>query len=151
MSDPTPDDKLRVLQEQHSVAGTALDKLARLTDRKPGGRFANPSASLVDRAEKLASFSPHHPRAGHSPDGPYGCNWPNPLESPLGFSVDAMQPVGTPAEIAASIQALQPPSASPSVVGAEASLSSANSERAPSSGPDVVAARSVSSSRIRRL
>ena len=117
--DPDQSEKLRVF---HEAAGTALNKLVNLTSPKPGGRYATPQARLVADAEAKVAHAPHHPHAGHHPQSPYGSAWPNPLEPALGYSINRMEPCGTPAEIAASIEALQPPLASPVAAGGEARI-----------------------------
>jgi hypothetical protein len=63
-SDQQPE-RLRVLKEQHAAAGTALNKLVRLTDPPKEGRFASPKDTLMADAETRA----HH--VAHGPN-----NWP---------------------------------------------------------------------------
>ena len=92
-------ERLRVLQEQHSVAGTALNKLVRVVDPPPQGRFMNPKDRLMADAEAKVAHAPHHPHSQHHPQSPYGSAWPNPLEPPLGYSIEAvpsMEPLLAP-------------------------------------------------------
>jgi hypothetical protein len=76
--------------EQKERLNVTLSSLVKVVDPKPSGRFATPQARLIDEAETKAHHAPHHPHAGHHPQSPYGSAWPNPLEPPLGYSIEAV-------------------------------------------------------------
>jgi hypothetical protein len=76
-----------------STTTTTLHSLTALASPEPGGRFAK--ANYVAGSEPCVQY----PAAA----GPWAGGTRVPDEPPLGFSVDAMEPVGTAAEIEASL------------------------------------------------
>jgi hypothetical protein len=146
MTDHDMKTKLEVL---HETAGTTLDKLVRVVDPKPGGRWVK---TKIEEAEAKVAHAPHHPHSQHHPQSPYGSAWPNPLEPPLGYSIEAVPDSRTVSGL--PLEALQPQPLLASPVAADAadvsSLSSANSVDAlPTSPP--VAAHPPLSKGIRRI
>jgi hypothetical protein len=63
-------------------SGTSLKDYGRLQNPNPQGRW---SSEAIARAEGQASQAPTYPRIQ---SGPWGSDFPNPTEEPLGFSVD---------------------------------------------------------------
>ena len=80
----------RDLKEKLEVLSSTLSKLVRVVDPKPGGRFA---AEAITRAEQAASQGLQYPQI---PSGPWGSDWPNPTEAPLGFDINRVEPVEAP-------------------------------------------------------
>jgi hypothetical protein len=111
--EPTQADKRAVLDNDRRVAAYA--DVVELFNPQPGGRFAIGAQQPVTQVPRQPPHSPWH----HDPVG---------LEPPLGYSVNEMVAVGTPAEVEASIRQLEaatrpstptsPCSARPSVAGA---------------------------------
>jgi hypothetical protein len=62
--------------------GTSLAQYGTLQSPQPSGRW---SKAAIDRAEGQANQAPTYPRIQ---SGPWGSDFPNPTEEPLGFSVD---------------------------------------------------------------
>jgi hypothetical protein len=112
MSDePTMAEKRTVLENDRRVA---YSQVVDLFNTQPGGRFAAASG------QPLTEY-PRQPPTSHWHHDPVG------LEPPLGYSVNEMVAVGTPAEVEASIRQLEaatrpaptlPCSARPPVSGA---------------------------------
>jgi hypothetical protein len=88
--EPTQAEKRAVLDNDRRVA---YADVVDLYNPQPGGRFAV-SSKPVTEVPRQPAHSPWH----HDPVG---------LEPPLGYSVDEMEPVGTPAEVEASIRQLE--------------------------------------------
>jgi hypothetical protein len=90
MDEPTQAEKRAVLDNDRRVA---YSQVVELYNPQPGGRFAV-SSKPVTEVPRQPAWSPWH----HDPVG---------LEPPLGYSVDEMVAVGTPAEVEASIRQLE--------------------------------------------
>lgn len=107
--------------EKRLREGTTFSQFAKSESDEPRGRFtATEKAAVID---------------GVTPSYPKGPDWavdPVPKEEPLNYDINAMEPVGTPAEIQASIDKVSP---------LESSLAQGNSGgavTAPASAPPLV-------------
>jgi hypothetical protein len=112
MDEPTQAEKLAQLHNDRLLkGGVAYSHVVDLyDDTRPHGRFA------VGARQPLTEYPRQPP---HSPWFETRFNGP---EAPLGYSVNQMDPVGTPAEVARSVEAATQPAPSsgarPSVSGA---------------------------------
>jgi hypothetical protein len=115
MSDePTQAEKRAVLENDRRVRGVAYSDVVDLyDDTRPHGRFALGTSAVGNQVPRQPPHSPWFETRFNGPE-------------PLGYSVDEMEPVGTPAEVARSVEAATRPSAPtspcsvqrPSVAGA---------------------------------
>jgi hypothetical protein len=103
--EPTQADKLEVLRNDQRVA---YSHVVELYNPQPGGRFAIGAQQPVTQVPRQPPHSPWH----HDPVG---------LEPPLGYSIDQMEPVGTPAEVEASIRQLEAAASTPTPLPCSAS------------------------------
>jgi hypothetical protein len=95
MDEPTQAEKLAALHNDRLLKrGVAYSQVVDLYNPQPGGRFA------IGAQQPLTEY-PRQPAHSHWHHDPIG------LEPPLGYSVDQMEPVGTPAEVEASIRQLE--------------------------------------------
>jgi hypothetical protein len=85
--------------------GASFADLVELINPKAGGRWAQ---AKLDEAQAKATHTsdgqpwrPHHGAADH-----WANNWPDAGQTsePLGYSIDQMEAVGTPQEVAASLE-----------------------------------------------
>jgi hypothetical protein len=106
MDEPTQAEKLAALHNDLLLKrGTAYSQVVDLyDDSRPHGRFA------VGSRQPLTEYPRQPP---HSPwSGVPALNGPD----PLGYSVEEMEPAGSPAEVEASIEAAETPTRVPCAV-----------------------------------
>jgi hypothetical protein len=65
-----------------------------------GGRWTKPTEATVI-SSKAGAVYPRLPASSPWAD------WPSPPEEPLGYAIDAVEPVGSPGEVAESIERLK--------------------------------------------
>jgi hypothetical protein len=110
MDEPTQAEKLAALHNDRLLRAAYSDVVDLYDDTRPHGRFAVGARQPITEYPRQPEGSPWH----HDPLGP---------EPPLGYSVDQMEPVGSPAEVEASIQRLEAAATPvPCAAGAAASL-----------------------------
>jgi hypothetical protein len=116
MDEPTQAEKLAALHNDRLLKrGVAYADVVDLyDDSRPHGRFAIGAQQPLTEYPRQPPNSPWH----HDPVG---------LEPPLGYSVNEMEPVGTPAEVARSVEAATRPSTPTSPCSARPSVSGAAS------------------------
>jgi hypothetical protein len=68
-----------------------------------GGRFARPKPTVTSGAGGAGSAVPKQPAT----TSPWARHWVPPTEPPLGIDVNAMEPVGTAAEVGRSLAAIE--------------------------------------------
>ena len=109
--------------ERRALAGSNNAVTLRAGDREPTTlhAMANLDTSLDGRfgkADRVSGDAPtvDYPRLPAS--SPWACD-PIGLEPPLGIEVDALEPTGTPAEVAASFVGAEASAVSPSAVVVE--------------------------------
>jgi hypothetical protein len=99
--EPTQSEKLAALHNDRLLKRATYSHVVELyDDTRPHGRFA------VGASQPLTQYPTQPP---HSPWFDARFNGPD----PLGYSVDAMEPVGSPAEIEASIRRLEAAASTP--------------------------------------
>jgi len=137
------EEKIEILRNER---GVALVDYARTLMPKPGGRF---QAACAQEEQKTATqWAPHQGSSSH-----WSNLWPDGQEPPLGYSVHAVEPVGNPAEIEASLKTMMedlaravvepveaPPAIGPVVAGEPtSSAAEVGGEPSASCGPSPVA------------
>jgi hypothetical protein len=94
-NDTSQSERREILRNDRLARSTYLDHAIARAEDEAGGRFAKQAPTTV-------TGGPQYPRQ------PAGSPWSQGHvvgpEAPLGFSVDAIEPVGTPAEVQRSIE-----------------------------------------------
>jgi hypothetical protein len=107
--EPTQAEKLAALHNDRRVRDATFADVVDLYSPSPGGRFATLALPTVE-VPRLPEGSPwHHDAVG--------------VEPPLGFSVNAMEPVGEPHEVEAAARRLEAAAGPAAPISASSSAS----------------------------